>query len=204
MAMNDALRELLVQRSLRTGQKITLSTGRESTFYFNCKPVTLSSDGASLVADAFLEKLALLPGPITAVGGRTLGADPIIGAMMMRGLERGRHLEGFYVREKQKAHGIKDLIANAPALSTRVVIVDDVVTTGKSVLEAVDAAENAGCIIVGVITLVDRQEEGGDQNIRARVPLYYPIFTRADFPEIAEADAWDTTRSERHSIAASR
>lgn len=201
---NDALRALLAQRSLRTGQKITLSTGRESTFYFNCKPVTLSSEGAPLVADAFLEKLELLPGPITAVGGRTIGADPIIGAMMMRGLERGRRLEGFYVREKQKSHGTKELIANAPGKGTRVVIVDDVVTTGKSVLEAVDAASEAGCIIVGVITLVDRQEEGGDQRIRAKVPLYHAVFTRADFPEIAEADAWDTTTSERRSVAASR
>jgi len=197
--MNQTLRDLLAQRSLRTGQKVTLSTGRESTFYFNCKPVTLSSDGASLVADAFLDKLKLLSEPITAVGGRTLGADPIVGAMMMRALERGQRLEGFYVREKQKSHGTKELIANAPPADARVVIVDDVVTTGKSVLEAVDAAQEAGCIVVAVITLVDRQEEGGDEKIRARVPQYFPIFTRSDFPEIAEADNWDTTKSAQHS-----
>src|SRR5438067_2461372 len=101
-AMKTTLRDLLAERALRVakpGESFTLSTGRQSNFYFNCKPVTLSSDGASLVADAFLEKLALLPEPVTAVGGRTLGADPIIGAMMMRGLERGIRLEGFYVRD---------------------------------------------------------------------------------------------------------
>jgi len=202
--MSEALRDLLVQRALRTGQKVTLSTGRESTFYFNCKPVTLSSDGAPLVADAFLEKLKLLPQPITAVGGRILGADPIVVAMMMRALERGQRLEGFFVREKQKAHGAKERIANAPDPGARVAIVDDVVTTGGSVIEAIDAAEAAGCVVVGVITLVDRQEDGGEERIRARVHHYYPVFTRRDFHEIAEADGWDTTTSARHSTGASR
>ncbi len=198
-AMKNQLRQLLAERALGTGRKITLSTGRESTFYFNCKPVTLSSDGASLVADAFLEKLKLLPQPITAVGGRTLGADPIIGAMMMRALEHGQHLEGFYVREKQKAHGTKERIANAPPAGTRVVIVDDVVTTGGSVLEAVDAAQDAGCIVVGVIALVDRQEEDGAERISARVPHYYAIYTSQDFPEIAETGQWPTTNSDASS-----
>jgi orotate phosphoribosyltransferase len=190
MPMKDALRELLVQRALGTGQKVTLSTGRVSNFYFNCKPVTLSSDGASLVADAFLDKLKLLREPVTAVGGRTLGADPIVGAMIMRALERGQRIEGFYVREQQKAHGTKERIANAPPSATKVVIVDDVVTTGGSVIEAIDAAQEAGCIVVGVITLVDRQEESGEARIRARVPHYVALYTRKDFPEIGEPDAW--------------
>lgn len=199
-SMKNALRDLLAERGLSTSQNVTLSTGRQSTFYFDCKPVTLSSDGAPLVADAFLEKLSLLPEKITAVGGRTLGADPIVSAMIMR----GQRLEGFYVRETKKSHGTKELIANAPPAGTRVVIVDDVVTTGKSVLHAVEAIEQSGCIVVGVITLVDRQEEGGDEKIKARVPHYFPIFTRSDFPEIAEADSWDTKTSERQSVSASR
>ena len=197
------LREVLAQRALRTCQKVTLSTGRVSNFYFNCKPVTLSSDGASLVADAFLDKLKLLPQPVAAVGGRTLGADPIVGAMMMRALERGQHLEGFYVREKQKTHGTKERIANAPRPNARVVIVDDVVTTGGSVIDAIDAAQAAGCIVVGVIVLVDRQEEGGEARIRARVPHYFALYTRHDFPEINGSDSWDTTTSERHSAGVS-
>src|SRR4029077_1263062 len=150
-----------------------LSTGRKSNFYFNCKPVTLSSDGASLIADAFLDKLKDFPDQVTAVGGRTLGADPIVGAMMMRALERGQRLEGFYVREMQKAHGTKEVIANAPASGSRVVVVDDVLTTGGSVLEAVDAAEAAGCIVAGVIALVDRQEEGGAERGRRRVAPFF-------------------------------
>lgn len=202
-SMKDSLRDLLAQRTLRTGQKVTLSTGRVSNFYFNCKPVTLSSDGASLVADAFLDKLKLLPEPITAVGGRTLGADPIVVAVIMRALERGQRLDGFYVREKQKTHGTKELIANAPQAGARVLIVDDVVTTGGSVLEAVDAAEAASCVVVGVIALVDRQEEGGAERIRARVPNYYALYTRHDFPEISESDECRTTTSARHSARVS-
>ena len=182
--MRGALRDLLVRRALRTGRKIVLSSGRESNFYFNCKPVTLSSDGASLVADAFLDKLEDFPEAVTAVGGKTIGADPIIGAMMMRALEHGRRLEGFYVRDKQKTHGTKELIANTPPPTTPVVIVEDVVTTGKSTIEAIEAAQAAGCTVVGVIALMDRQEEDGAANIRARVPHYAAIFTRADFPEI--------------------
>lgn len=201
--MKDTLRDLLAQRALTRGQKVTLSTGRVSNFYLNCKPVTLSSEGASLIADAFLEILKSLPQPVTAVGGRTLGADPIVGAMMMRALERGQRLEGFYVREQQKTHGTRELIANAPPPGTRVVIVDDVVTTGTSVLEAVDAAEAADCIVVGVIALVDRQEEGGAERIRARVPNYFALYTRQDFPEIGEANSWDTTTSARRSAGVS-
>ena len=196
---HSALRQLLVQRSLRTGQRITLSTGRQSSFYFNCKPVTLSSEGAPLVAEAFLEKLALMPLPINAVGGRTMGADPIVMGMLMQGPQHGFCLEAFLVRENKKSHGTKELIANAPEPGTRVVIVDDVVTTGKSVLEAVDAARDAECVVVGVITLVDRLEERGAESIRSKVPLYYPIFTRDDFPEIGEAEACPTATSEQPS-----
>ena len=203
--MKETLRDLLAQRALRLAapdEWFTLTTGRKSKFYFNCKPVTLSSDGASLVADAFLEKLKCLPESVTAVGGRTVGADPIVGAMMMRALERGQRLEGFYVREKQKAHGTGELIANAPKAGTKVVIVDDVITTGRSVIEAVDAAREAGCIVVGVIALMDRQE-GGEASIRASSPAYYAIYTRQDFPEIGEAEKWDTTTSEKHSVGTS-
>ena len=195
VAMRQTLRDLLARKALRVaapGETFTLTTGRASKFYFNCKPVTLSSEGASLVADAFLEKLNQFPEPVAAVGGRTLGADPIVFAMMMRSRERGQVLECFLVREKQKKHGTKELVANAPAPGTQVVSVDDVVTTGASIIEAIHAARDAGCDIVGAIALMDRQEDNGAANIKAEAPNYVAIYTRQDFPEIGEADKWNS------------
>jgi orotate phosphoribosyltransferase len=198
--MRDTLRDLLADRALRvakSGEWFTLSTGRQSKFYFNCKPVTLSSDGLPLVADAFWEKLKLLPDQPTAVGGRSIGADPIVCAMTMRSIDRGQALEGFLVRESQKAHGTKELIANVPRAGTKVVIVDDVVTTGTSTIDAIKAAREARCIVVGVIVLMDRGEQGGADNIRQYVPSYHAIFTRHDFPEIGETDDCPTTNSDQ-------
>ena len=194
MSQGDILRSLLVKRALSIGPEKTLSTGKVSKFYFDCKRVTLSSDGAAIVGDAFLDKLHDLSHSVSAVGGRTVGADPIVGAMMMRALNRGLHLEGFYVRQKAKAHGTMRLVENAPALGTRVVVVDDVVTTGNSVIEAINAARGVGCEVVGVIALVDRLD-GGSERVRDMVPHYIPLYTRNDFPQTSEANDCHTTSS---------
>lgn len=204
--MKDALRELLVHRALRVaapGEWFTLSTGKKSKFFFNCKPVTLSSDGAELVADAFLDKLKLFPEPARAVGGLTVGADPIVVSMMMRARQHGLQLDGFLVRGKQKEHGLKDRIANAPPRGTPVVIVDDVVTTGSSTLEAIRSAKEIGCVVVGVIVLMDRLEDNGAANIRAEVKNYHAVYTRHDFPEIGEDDCHTQTSEPRSALAAS-
>lgn len=206
-SMKETLRDLLATRALRIakpGEWFTLSTGSKSKFFFNCKPVTLSSDGASLVADAFLDKLKNVPGPVRAVGGLTVGADPIVVSMMMRCRERDVHVESFLVRDKQKAHGLKDRVANAPPQGTPVVIVDDVVTTGRSTIEAIDAVREIGCNVVGVIVLMDRLEDNGAARIKAKAPNYQAVFTRSDFPEIGEAETFDTTHSGQHSISASQ
>lgn len=195
----DSLRELLDTRAARIGP-ITLSTGKKSNFYFDCKPVTLSSDGAPLVGDVFLDALSELLEQPTAVGGLTHGADPIVGAMMLRAHERRRPLEGFYVRKQAKKHGTQQRIENTPPAGTKVVIVDDVVTTGGSLLEAVEEARKAGCDVVGVIALVDRDEAGGAERIREVVPHYIPLYTRHDFPRIdREAEPCPTTTSEQPS-----
>ena len=184
---NDPLWSLLAERALHTRQRITLSSGKESTYYFDCKPVTLSAAGAALVGDAFLGALDNLPPDVTAVGGLTHGADPIIGALMLRAFAHGRALDGFYVRKQPKSHGTRRLIENPPPPGTRVVIVEDVVTSGKSALKAVDEARLAGCDVVGVIALVDR-EDGGAQTIRAHVPNYVALYRRQDFPQIAASE----------------
>ena len=181
---NDPLWALIAERALHTGKRITLSSGKESTYYFDCKPVTLSAAGAPLVGDAFLRALDGLPADVSAVGGLTHGADPIIGALMLRAFASGRALDGFYVRQQPKAHGTRRLIENPPPAGTRVVIVEDVVTSGKSALKAVDEARLAGCEVVAVIALVDRQD-GGARTISAAVPHYVALYERDDFPQIA-------------------
>ncbi len=188
---NDPLWKLLADRALHTGRRLTLSSGKASTYYFDCKPVTLSADGAPLVGDAFVEALdalpaAALPAQIRAVGGLTHGADPIVGATMLRAAAQGRPLDGFYVRKQPKTHGTMRLIENPPPPGTRVVIVEDVVTSGRSALKAVDEAQKAGCIVAGVIALVDR-DEGGAAAIRGQVPGYVALYSRRDFPQIASA-----------------
>ena len=116
--------------------------------------------------------------------------------MMLRAHERGLSLEGFYVRKEPKKHGTQRRIENPPPTGTKVVIVDDVVPTGNSLLKAVTEARNAGCEVVGVITLVDR-EEGGAERIREVVPNYVPLYTRHDFPRIdSVAEPCHTTTSE--------
>ncbi len=186
---DDPLWTLLAERALHTGRRLTLSSGKASTYYFDCKPVTLSAAGAPLVGDAFVKALDALPADalpaqVRAVGGLTHGADPIIGATMLRAAARGRALDGFYVRKQPKTHGTMRLIENPPSPGTRVVIVEDVVTSGGSALKAVAEARKAGCIVAGVIALVDR-DEGGAEAIRAEVPGYVALYSRRDFPQIA-------------------
>ena len=186
------LRDLLDERSARTGE-ITLSNGAKSNFYFDCKPVTLSADGAYLTGTAFLDALDQLPERPDAVGGLTHGADPIVSAMVALSHVQGRPIQGFYVRKELKGHGTKRRIENPPKSGSRVVIVDDVVTTGGSLLKAVQEAREAGCVVIGAMALVDREEQDGAANIRQVVDSYVPLYRRSDFPRIA--DATDTGRT---------
>ena len=178
------LRDLLEARSFRTGE-ITLSTGAKSNFYFDCKPVTLSADGAYLVGMAFLDALKKLPERPEAVGGLTHGADPIVSSMVALSYACECPIEGFYVRKEAKRHGTKRRIENPPKPGTKVVIVDDVVTTGGSLLKAVEEARAAGCEVIAALALVDRDEQDGAANIRKEVGTYIPLFTRGDFPGVA-------------------
>lgn len=200
---NDALRSLLASRAVVRG-RITLSSGTVSEYYFDCKRVMLSSEGAPLVGKAFLEAIETIPEAPGAIGGLTHGADPIIGAAMMCAAAAGLSLDGFYVRKEPKQHGTQKLVENAPASGTPVVIVDDVVTKGGSIVQAIDGAESVGCRVVAVIVLVDRLEGGADR-IKVRVPnaRYIPIYTLRDFYDIEEIRRESTKTSERLSPTAS-
>ena len=177
------LRELLNTLALRRDRPVELSNGSKSTFYFDCKRVTLHPKGAVLIGEAFLDKLMARFPDVEAVGGLVNGASPIVNAIIMLSNDGPRPLQGFYVRPRAKAHGLKHLIENEPHVGTKVVIVDDVVTSGSSLLEAAGQAKDQGCIVIGAISLVDRSA-GGAAKIQKVVPEYEPIFTKdKDFPD---------------------
>jgi orotate phosphoribosyltransferase len=199
-----ALRRLLADRAVIRG-RITLSSGIESEYYFDCKRVTLNSEGAPLVGEAVVDAIKTLPELPGAIGGLTHGADPIIGSAIMSAAASGFHLDGFYVRKEPKKHGTQKLIENPPPSGTPVVIVDDVVTKGGSVVQAIEGAESIGCSVAAVIVLIDRLE-GGTDKIRSRVPnaRYIPIFTIKDFLDIAEIEREWTKNAGRLSTSEAR
>jgi orotate phosphoribosyltransferase len=174
MTYRDELRELLVSKSLRKGD-FTLSSGQKSTYYIDGKLSTLDSRGAFLVARVFL---AMISDDVpNAVGGLTLGADPIVGSMLaLAGLE-DLDLKGFIVRKQAKEHGTQSLVEGPVGKGDRAVIVEDVLTTGASSLKAIQAVRDAGCTVDRVLVIVDR-EQGGRENLKkagCRVEAIYSV-----------------------------
>src|SRR5579864_8090766 len=148
---------LLQRDALRTGS-FTLASGRTSHYYVDGRAVTLSAEGAALVGAGVLELLADLP-EVVAVGGLTLGADPIVGAALALSESCGRPgLRGFLVRKEAKAHGTGKRVEGPLEPGMTVAIVDDVATTGGSSLDAISAVEAMGCRVARVITVLDRLE----------------------------------------------
>lgn len=165
--------------------EFTLVSGRKSKFYFDSKKTTLSSEGAYLVAAQLLQMIRELPIDAEAIGGMTLGADPIVAAVAALSHLAKAPLDAFIVRKEAKEHGTGRQIEGMLNASSRVIIVDDVVTTGGSTLKAIEAAEQAGHRVVAVVCLVDR-EEGGAQ-LLSKWP-FHPMFRRNEiFVEPAQS-----------------
>lgn len=171
----DRLRELL-RRDALVRRAVSLSSGSASGFYFDCKRVTLTPEGATLTARAFVREIERWPEAVEAVGGMAHGAISIVGSIVVLS-----GLSGFYVRDEPKKHGLMQLIENQPPAGTRALVLDDVVTSGGSLLRAARAARDAGCNVVGAMALVDR-EAGGAERIRQEVGRYVPLFSKSEFP----------------------
>jgi orotate phosphoribosyltransferase len=167
--------KLVRERAYKEGN-FTLASGRTSTFYVNGKMVTLHPEGLALASGLILDIME--PG-VQAIGGPTMGADPIIGGVVAVSWERGRPVSGFMVRKEPKGHGTKSLIEGPLEEGTVVCIVEDTTTTAGSLLKAVRAAEAAGCRVAQVITLVDR-EEGGAEAVRAEGYRFDSLVTLAE------------------------
>jgi len=175
----EQLRRLLKAESLIFGD-FTLASGKKSTFYFDSKRTTLRSDGAWLTAREILRLIREHRIEADAIGGLTLGADPIVCPVAALSHAEGPTLRAFIVRKEAKEHGTGRQIEGNLPKGSRVIIVDDVVTTAGSTMKAIEAAEGEGHTVVAVICLVDR-EEGGAAKL-AKYP-FYPVFKRSDIFE---------------------
>jgi orotate phosphoribosyltransferase len=168
------LLEMLAKKSFRLGE-FQLSSGGTSDYYIDCRTTTLDARGARLTGEVFLNEMRGQGWHADAIGGLTLGADPIVVAVaVMSGT-----LHGFLVRKAEKQHGARRRIEGFSEKGARVVIVDDVCTTGASTVEAIEAAHDFGFKVVGVMCLVERQEARGRPNVeRAAAPApFISIFT---------------------------
>ena len=173
----DLLRRLAWQR-----RTVTLASGRTSDFYIDCKQAVLTAEGHFLVGWLIAEVLARAAPEVRAVGGLTMGADPLASATATVSFVRGRPLDAFYVRKEPKGHGTQKWIEGDAAVTpgTKVAILEDVVTTGGSTLQAIERARLHGLEVRRVVALVDR-EEGGRAAVEREAPLD-ALFRRSDFP----------------------
>ena len=165
MPDHDGLLDLLVERSARRGH-FTLASGRESTLYVDARLTTMSPDGLALIGPLALAALQNTDWNIDAVGGLTLGADPISYAIAYASATTVKPLRAFTVRKEAKTHGTGQLIEGPFREGDRVAVIEDVITTGGSALRAVEAIRRADGIVAGVLALVDR-EEGGREALAA-------------------------------------
>ncbi len=182
MTNSPRLRLLELLRTLSYEEReVTLASGQKSNFYIDCKQTVLTAEGHFLVGTLICELLEQVEPDVRAVGGLTMGADPIASAIATMSFVRQRPLHAFYVRKEPKGHGTQKWIEGEKAVppGTPVAIVEDVCTTGGSTLKAIERARLHGLDVRRVITLVDR-EEGGREAVEREVPMN-ALFRRSEF-----------------------
>ena len=175
MIPNDRLLELLRTRCYKQGE-FTLSSGRETNHYVNCKPVTLSGEGLYNVASSMLD---FIDKDVKAVAGLTLGADPLVSGVAMHSYQVWKPLDALIVRKEPKGHGTASQIEGPiPSKGSKVVVLEDVVTTGNSAIKAVNVLRDAGLVVERIVTIVDRQVGGeADTNVCAAHLELMSLFT---------------------------
>ncbi len=189
-ACRDKLLRLLVQHSFQYSAEpvFTLASGRKSHYYVNCKQTTFLSEAMPLLGQLFFEQIKAIEHrdgrQIAAVGGLTLGADPIAYAIAHHSALAGEPIQAFSVRKEPKGHGTQKWVEGFEQPGARVAIIEDVVTTGASTLKAIDGALHAGFQIVKVLALVDRQE-GGRQELQKNGYELEALYTTEDLLRVA-------------------
>ncbi|MDB1086035.1 orotate phosphoribosyltransferase [Streptomyces sp. ACA25] len=174
MSVRDDLLRQIKDKAVVHG-KVTLSSGKEADYYIDLRRITLDGAAAPLVGRIMLDATSELD--FDAVGGLTLGADPVATSMLHAAAERGRRLDAFVVRKAQKTHGMQRRIEGPDIAGRRVLVVEDTSTTGNSPLTAVEAAREAGAEVVAVAVIVDRGATAAFA--QAGVP-YHPVYALTD------------------------
>lgn len=180
----EELLKLLVDKAFKYSEEpiFKLASGKMSAYYINCKMITLDPYGLNLIGEAVNDLIEenFKKGEISAVGGLTLGADPISVAASMASYKRGAPLKAFVIRKEPKRHGLKKWLEGNVENGEKVVIIEDVVTTGMSTIKAIKRAKEANLEVKGIIALVDR-EEGGAKNIKNECGLdVFAIFKKSE------------------------
>ena len=176
------LLSMLAEKSFRLGE-FKLSSGGTSDYYIDCRLTTLDATGALLTGQAVLEEIHRQGWwQADAIGGLTMGADPVVVATSVISAQQGKPMPGFLVRKAEKTHGTGQRIEGFRQKPARVVIVDDVCTTGASTIQAIEAAREFGFEVTGVLCLVERQEAGGRANVEkvAAPAPFIALFTAND------------------------
>ena len=178
--MRQRLKELLLKKSYREG-RIKLTSGKESDFYIDGKQTTLDAEGAYLCGMLLYDLICSSEVKISAVGGMTLGADPLVTAVSIVSYLEGESLPAFIVRKEPKSHGTENYIegkGNLPE-GARVALLEDVVTTGGTLLQVIERVQSQGFEVGLVATIVDR-EEGGAGALAAKGYKLFSVFTREE------------------------
>ena len=166
----ERLKALLLERSVRLGD-FTLSSGAKSPYYVDARRTTMTAAGQRLTGKIIYDLIDNAEWDVTHVGGLTLGADPVTYAIAHHSTSRARVLDGFTVRKEPKGHGTGQRIEGGLPVDARVVVVEDAVTSGGSAIQAIEAVREHGATVVGVVSLVDREEGGRKKLDELNVPL---------------------------------
>lgn len=172
--IKEKLLKVLKEKSLIIGN-IILASGKKSSYYIDVKMTSLDSKGVTLSAKLFASQLKNLD----YVGGPTLGADPFLGAILYECDRKKKPMSAFIVRKESKSHGTQKLIEGPIKKGSKVALLEDVITTGGSVYQAIQTVENFGAKVVKVLTLVDR-EEGGTKFLEEKGYPVFPVFKKSD------------------------
>ncbi len=175
--MKERLREILLAKSVVRGRQFTLASGKTSDFYVDARVTTLDAEGAALCGRIFFQMLADYP--IEAVGGYSIGADPIVAAIAVISHQQGRPLPAFIIRKEEKSHGTRKMIEGNFRSGMRVALFDDVITSGGSIIKGARQVEAEGGKVEVVMAVLDRQE-GGREAIEGHGYRFQPIFTKKD------------------------